>query len=222
MSWSSGKDSTLALHVARTEQALDIDTLLVTMHAEVERVSMHAVRRALLEAQADRLGLALHVVEIPPNCTNDHYLKRMSTAIDAAWAAGVEHLVFGDLFLEDVRAYREAQLADTGIAPVFPLWGRPTDQLALEMLRAGVKAVITCVDPAVLPGEFVGRAFDESLLDDLPDEVDPCGERGEFHTFVWDGPGFRSPIDIERGEVVVRDGFVFQDLVAVAAPERAV
>lgn len=216
MSWSSGKDSAFALEAARVEQCVDVQGLLVTVNADADRVAMHAVRRTLLEAQAERLGLPLHVVDIPSPCPNDLYEERMEAAMTAARAAGIERVVFGDLFLADVREYRERMLAGSGIAPVFPLWGRPTDRLARDMLAAGVRAVLTCVDPNVLPSEFVGRTFDESLLADLPDGVDPCGERGEFHTFVWDGPGFSSPIDIEIGETICRDGFVFRDIVAAA------
>ncbi len=218
MSWSSGKDSAFALAVARAERVVDVQGLLVTVNADADRVAMHAVRRTLLEAQAERLGLPLHVVEIPSPCPNDVYEARMAAAVEAALAVGIERMVFGDLFLEDVREYREQKLAGTGITPVFPLWGRPTDRLALDMLAGGVRAVITCVDPQVLPAEFAGRAFDASLLADLPAGVDPCGERGEFHTFVWDGPGFRAPIDVEVGETVTRDGFVFRDV--IAAPTR--
>jgi uncharacterized protein (TIGR00290 family) len=173
---------------------------------------MHAVRRALLEAQSERLGIPLHVVEIPAHCPNEVYEARMGAAVGAATAGGVERMVFGDLFLEDVREYREKNLAGTGIDPVFPLWHRPTDALARDMLAAGVRAVLTCVDPKVLPAELAGREYDESLLADLPDGVDPCGERGEFHTFVFDGPGFSAPIGIEIGERVERDGFVFCDV----------
>ena len=212
MSWSSGKDSTFALHVAVAELGFDVRELLVTLNADVDRVAMHAVRRSLLEAQAQRLGLPLHIVEIPSGCSNELYESRMAAAVSAAHGAGIESIVFGDLFLEDVRAYRERNLARTGITPEFPLWSRPTDQLARDMLAAGVRAVLTCVDPAQLPGEFVGRSFDEDFLDDLPIGVDPCGERGEFHTFVWDGPGFASPIDVELGEIVDRDGFIFCDV----------
>jgi uncharacterized protein (TIGR00290 family) len=217
MSWSSGKDSTFALHVARTELGLDIGTLLVSMNSDADRVSMHAVRRDLVEAQASRLGLSLHAVELPWPCTNEIYETEMAKAVAAARDDGVEAMVFGDLFLEDVRAYRETSLADTGIMPVFPIWGRPTAALARDMLTAGIGAVLTCVDPNALGPEFVGRAFDESLLADLPDTVDPCGERGEFHTFVWDGPGFSSAIEVQCGEVVERDGFVFCDVLPAGA-----
>ena len=212
MSWSSGKDSAMALHVARTERDLDVTALLVTMNAEADRVAMHAVRRELLAAQAARLDVPLHVVDIPSPCPNDVYEAAMTGALAVARDAGVERMVFGDLFLEDIRDYRETRFAGTGISPVFPLWGRPTDRLAREMLDTGVRAVLTCIDPTVLAPELAGRAFDESLLAELPPGVDPCGERGEFHTFVWDAPGFRAPIDIEVGEVVERDGFVFCDV----------
>ena len=212
MSWSSGKDSAMALHVARTERDLDVTALLVTMNAEADRVAMHAVRRELLAAQAARLDVPLHLVDIPSPCPNDVYEAAMTGALAVARDAGVEQMVFGDLFLEDIRDYRETRFAGTGITPVFPLWGRPTDRLARDMLDTGVRAVLTCIDPTVLAPELAGRAFDEALLAELPPGVDPCGERGEFHTFVWDGPGFRAPIDIEVGEVVERDGFVFCDV----------
>jgi uncharacterized protein (TIGR00290 family) len=221
MSWSSGKDSAFALQAARADPSVDVQGLLVTVNAEADRVAMHAVRRTLLEAQAERLELPLHVVEIPSPCPNDVYAARMEAAMTAARSAGIGQIVFGDLFLEDVRAYRERNLAGTGITPVFPLWGRRTDVLARDMLAAGVHAVLTCVDPEVLPSELSGRAFDETLLSDLPEHVDPCGERGEFHTFVWDAPGFSSPIDIEIGETVSRDGFVFRDVLPASRSHRA-
>ena len=202
----------MALHVARTERDLDVTALLVTMNAEADRVAMHAVRRELLAAQAARLDVPLHLVDIPSPCPNDVYEAAMTGALAVARDAGVEQMVFGDLFLEDIREYRETRFAGTGITPVFPLWGRPTDRLARDMLDTGVRAVLTCIDPTVLAPELAGRAFDESLLAELPPGVDPCGERGEFHTFVWDAPGFRAPIDIEVGEVVERDGFVFCDV----------
>jgi uncharacterized protein (TIGR00290 family) len=212
MSWSSGKDSIFALHTARRDGTVEIAGLLTTMNHDADRVAMHAVRRELVEAQADRLGLPLHPVEIPSPCRNEVYEARMAAALTAAVADGVNRFIFGDLFLDDVRAYRERMLAGTGVAPWFPLWGRSTSELAREMIDAGVRAVLTCVDPAQLPSVFVGRSFDEELIADLPDGVDPCGERGEFHTFVWDGPGFRAPIGIKVAEVVERDGFVFCDV----------
>ncbi len=218
MSWSSGKDSTWALQAVREDPAVSVTGLLVTVNATVDRVAMHAVRRSLLDAQADRLGLPLHVVEIPSPCPNDVYEARMAAAMDAAVREGVEAVVFGDLFLDDVRAYREEALAGCGVRPLFPLWQRPTDGLAREMVAGGIRALLTCVDPAQLPASFAGRVFDDQLLDDLPPAVDPCGERGEFHTFVWDGPGFTGPIDVRTGEVVTRDGFVFCDVLPADAP----
>jgi uncharacterized protein (TIGR00290 family) len=202
----------MALDVIRRDEEIDVVALLVTMNAAADRVAMHAVRRVLVEAQADRLGLALNVIEIPSPCANEVYELRMSEAIDSALGDGIEHFVFGDLFLEDVRSYREEKLAGTGISPLFPLWGLPTNVLAHSMIDSGVKAVVTCVDPSQISASFAGRSFDARLLADLPASADPCGERGEFHTFVFDGPGFSSPIDIEVGEVVERDGFAFCDL----------
>ena len=213
MSWSSGKDSALALHRARTDPAVEVVGLLTTFNGAADRVAMHAVRRELAEAQAARLGLPLHAVDLPYPCPNDVYESRMSEALAHARADGVTQVVFGDLFLADIRAYREEALAGSGVVPLFPLWQHPTHELAREMLAAGIQAVITCVDPAQLPAEFAGRAFDQQLLDVLPDGVDPCGENGEFHTFVWDGPGFDAPIAVRTGEVVERDGFVFCDVI---------
>jgi len=156
--------------------------------------------------------LPLHVVEIPSPCPNEVYEEKMADAVGVARRAGVRHVVFGDLFLEDVRAYRERSLRGTGISPLFPLWGRPTDRLCREMLAAGIRAVVTCVDPSKVPAALAGRPYDEQFLSDLPADADPCGERGEFHTFVWDAPGFAGPIDVGVGEVVERDGFVFCDV----------
>ncbi len=212
MSWSSGKDSTMALADARRDPAIEVVGLLVTVNAEFNRVAMHGVRRALLEAQAARLGLPLVVVEIPFPCPDDVYEARLGRAMAVAAEDGVRHIVFGDLFLEDIRAYREERLAGSGIEPLFPLWGRPTDTLAGEMLANGIKAVVTCVDPRQVPAELAGHHYDAQFLASLPAGVDPCGERGEFHTFVFDGPGFSSPIPIEVGQVVERDGFVFCDV----------
>ncbi len=217
MSWSSGKDSAMALDAVRQEGLVEVTALLCTVNADAQRVAMHAVRRSLLEAQADRLGLPLVTIEIPSACPNELYDDRMLSAMAAARAEGVVHVIFGDLFLEDVRAYREERLAATAISPLFPLWGRPTDTLAGDMIDAGLKAVITCVDPSQLSRGFVGRSFDAELLSELPAGVDHCGENGEFHTFVYDGPGFRSPIEIETGEVVERDGFIFSDVLETGA-----
>jgi uncharacterized protein (TIGR00290 family) len=214
MSWSSGKDSALALHEIRSAGAVEVVGLLTTVNSAADRVAMHAVRRTLLEMQAQSLGLPLHVVDLPWPCSNEIYEQQMSHAIATAVDDGVTHMVFGDLFLEDIRAYREDKLAGTGITPLFPLWGSPTDQLARRMLADGIRAVITCVDPAQAPASIAGQWFDAPLLDALPASVDPCGERGEFHTFVVDGPGFARPIDVVIGEVVERDGFVFADVLA--------
>lgn len=213
MSWSSGKDSAFGLHVVRSAGDLELVGLVTTVNATADRVAMHAVRRVLLEAQTDALGLPVHVVELPWPCPNEVYERRMSDIVRAAADAGVAHMVFGDLFLADIRAYREHQLAGTGLSPVFPLWQRPTDVLAREMLAAGIRAIVTCVDPSQAPPELAGRWFDANFLDQLPPCIDPCGENGEFHTFVVDGPGFRYPLDVAVGDVVERDGFVFADVV---------
>lgn len=212
MSWSSGKDSTFALHTVRAAGETSITGLLTTVNTSADRVAMHAVRRVLLEEQAAALGLPLHVIELPWPCSNDVYERQMADALETMKQAGVGHLVFGDLFLDDVRAYRERAMAGTGVEPMFPLWRRPTAELAGEMLADGIRAVITCVDPAQAPREFAGRWFDEDLLRELPAGVDPCGERGEFHTFVVDGPGFATALDVVVGEIVERDGFVFADV----------
>jgi uncharacterized protein (TIGR00290 family) len=212
MSWSSGKDSTVALRLARTDPSLDVVRLLVSLNSEADRVAMHAVRRSLLEAQADRLNLPLSVIELPSPCPNDVYEEKMQAAMAMAVEDGVEAIVFGDLFLDDVREYRERAMLGSGIRPMFPLWHRPTNELARDMIRSGIRAILTCVDLAKLPLAFAGREFDEHLLADLPARVDPCGERGEFHTFVWDGPGFRKPIDVRTGEIVIREGFAFCDV----------
>lgn len=212
LSWSSGKDSAHTLDVLRRTDEVEVVGLLTTVNADADRVAMHAVRRTLLLAQAEAVGLSLHVVPIPFPCPNEVYEAAMARALDEARTAGIEAVAFGDLFLEDVRRYREEKMAGTGLTPLFPLWGQPTDQLAGMMIESGLKAVLTCVDPRVLDASFAGRAFDQALLADLPPRVDPCGERGEFHTFAWDGPQFRRPVPVRSGEVVTRDGFVFADL----------
>ncbi|HLK44481.1 MAG TPA: hypothetical protein VKT18_00770 [Acidimicrobiales bacterium] len=213
LSWSSGKDSAMALHDLRARGELEVVGLVTTVNSTADRVAMHAVRRSLLEAQADALSLPLHVVELPWPCPNDVYEGRMADALAVASEDGVEAIAFGDLFLEDVRAYRERSLEGSGLVPVFPLWERPTDLLARELVALGIRAVLTCVDPAQAPAALAGRWYDDGLLDELPATVDPCGERGEFHTFVVDAPDFAHPLDVEVGQVVERDGFVFCDVV---------
>jgi|SRR5579875_3394795 len=212
MSWSSGKDSALAMHHARRSPDLEIVGLLTTLNGTFDRVAMHGVRRALLEAQARALGLPLHVVELPWPCSNETYEALMSVAVGAAVDGGVEAMVFGDLFLEDVRAYRERALEGTGLTPVFPLWQRPTPGVASELLELGVSAVVSCVDMAQAPPALAGRWYDRALLDELPPGVDPCGENGEFHTVVVDGPDFTEGIPVTIGETVERDGFLFTDV----------
>lgn len=211
LSWSSGKDCAWALHRLR-QDGRPVSALFTTINATADRVAMHGVRRKLLEAQAGAAGLALHVIPLPWPCSNAQYEEIMAGFLKQAQAGEVTHMAFGDLFLEDIRAYREKNLADTGIAPLFPVWGLPTDQLARDMLAAGMRARLATVDLAKLEPSFVGRIYDVGLLADLPGGVDPCGENGEFHTFVTDGPMFERPINVEVGEIVTRDGFAFADL----------
>ena len=217
LSWSSGKDAAWALHVLRQQGDVEVVGLLTTINRTFERVAMHAVREQLLETQAQAAGLPLWKVDIPFPCPNEAYEQAMGAACAKAAAEGIEVIAFGDLFLEDIRAYRVEKLSGTGLRPLFPLWGRDTVALAREMIAGGLKASLTCVDPKHLAASFAGRAFDAALLADLPSSVDPCGERGEFHSFAWDGPMFSHPVPIRRGEVVERDGFVFADLLPEAA-----
>lgn len=210
--WSSGKDSAWTLHVLRQLGEVDVVGLLTTINEVHDRVAIHAVRTTLLQAQAHAVGLPLWPVPIPSPCTNQQYETAMHAVIQRALAVGITIMAFGDLFLEDVRRYRETQLASTGITPLFPLWGRPTDVLAKEMLAGGLRARLTCIDPKQISASFAGREFDEALLAELPPDADPCGERGEFHTFTYAGPMFRHAIPVESGEVVTREGFVFADL----------
>jgi uncharacterized protein (TIGR00290 family) len=212
LAWSSGKDSAWALHVLRSSPTVEVLGLLTTLNRVHDRVAMHAVRRELVQAQAASAGLPLWIVEIPPTCSDEAYAAAMGAAMARARASGIDAIAFGDLFLEDVRRYRERQLDGTGIAPLFPLWGRPTAMLAEEMLAAGVRAIVTCADPRAIPGHIAGCTFDRALLAALPRHVDPCGENGEFHTFAWDGPMFRAPVRVRPGEIVARDGYVFADL----------
>ncbi|RMF88009.1 MAG: adenine nucleotide alpha hydrolase [Nitrospinota bacterium] len=214
LSWSSGKDSAWTLHLLRQQADVEIAGLLTTFNEVADRVSMHAVPRALVEAQALAAGVPLWPVLLPWPCSNAEYERRMAAVIARAREQGITHIAFGDLFLEDVRSYRIRQLAGTGIEPLFPLWSTPQDtaDLARRMLAAGLRAVLTCVDARKLPASFVGRAYDTALLSDLPDEVDPCGEYGEFHTFCFGGPMFACEIPVQVGEIVSRDGFHFADL----------
>ncbi len=212
LAWSSGKDSAWALHTVRQAGELEIVALLTTVNRTYNRVAMHAVREDLVEMQATAAGLPLVKVPIPSPCSNEIYEQAMGEAMARARAEGVNHIVFGDLFLQDVRAYREKQLASCGMTPVFPLWRKDTRRLAEEMLAGGLSAYLTCVDPRKLDRSFAGRRFDSGLLKALPADVDPCGENGEFHTFANGGPMFRHLIPATVGEVVERDGFVFADL----------
>jgi uncharacterized protein (TIGR00290 family) len=213
LSWSGGKDSALALRALRDEQGEEPVALLTTVTEDYGRVSMHGVRRELVLAQAEAAGVPLVGVGIPAACTNEVYEERMAAALAASPLAGVRTMAFADLFLADIRAYREEKLAGAGWGAEFPLWGRDTRALAREFIGAGFEAVLVCVDPAQLDASFVGRSFDSALLAELPPGVDPCGENGEFHTFVHAGPNFDRRIPIELGEAVMRDGFAFQDLV---------
>src|SRR5947209_2075070 len=212
VSWSSGKDSAWMVHVLRQRADIELAGVLTTVNEVYQRVAMHAVRVELLEAQADALGLPLWQIPIPSPCPNEVYERVMAAAVARAVGEGFTHMAFGDLFLEDIRRYREEKLAGTGLTPIFPLFGADTTTLAREMVAGGLKARLTCVNPKVLDRRFAGRDFDASLLDELPAGVDPCGERGEFHSFAYAGPMFSAPIAIKSGEVVERDGFVFADV----------
>ena len=220
LSWSSGKDSAWTLHRLRQTGDFEVAGLLTTLNAAFDRVAMHSTRRALLEAQAHAAGLPLWPVALPWPCSNDQYESAMRSACDAALAQGIAAIAFGDLFLQDVRRYREDKLAGSGLTPVFPVWGLDTRTLAEEMIAAGLRARIVCVAPKKLPREFAGREFDADFLRDLPPGVDPCGENGEFHSVAYAGPMFHEPIPIESGEIVERDGFVFAD-VRLAEPVPA-
>lgn len=214
IAWSSGKDSAWALHEARRAGEFDIVGALTTVTDTFARVSVHGVREELLRAQLDAAGLPATIVSIPYPCSNEIYERAMGAAMQEAKRRGVTHIVFGDLFLEDIRAYRESKLAVVGLTPVFPLWRRPTDALAREMIAAGVEAHLATVDPKKLPAGFAGRRFDTPLLAALPAGVDPCGENGEFHTFVAAGPMLTRKIPVTVGETVERDGFAYADLKA--------
>ncbi|MCI0355248.1 MAG: ATP-binding protein [Acidobacteria bacterium] len=212
VSWSSGKDSAWTLHTMRRDPEIAVAGLLTTINEAFARVAMHGVRRELAQAQAQAAGLPFWEVPLPWPCSNAEYEEAMRAACARARNQGIEAVAFGDLFLADVRRYRELSLEGTGLEPLFPLWGQPTDHLARTMIAAGLRARLVCLDPKALPPEFAGREFDEALLRELPPGVDPCGERGEFHSFAYGGPMFREDLEILTGETVVRDGFVFADL----------
>jgi uncharacterized protein (TIGR00290 family) len=219
LSWSSGKDSAWTLHLLRRDPAIEVVGLVTTLNAEFQRVAMHGTRRSVLEAQAEAAQLPLWIVPLPWPCSNEIYEQRMAEGCQRAVDEGVDAVAFGDLFLQDVRAYRERQLKSTGLQPLFPLWEIPTAELAREMIAGGLRARLSCVDTEQLSGDFAGREFDAALLRDLPPEADPCGERGEFHTCVYAGPMFTAPLPIETGEIVNRDGFVFADFQTLCAQE---
>lgn len=212
LSWSSGKDSAWALYRLQQQRALKVVGLLTTVTAAFDRVSMHGVRRDVLEAQAAAAGLPLHQIEIPSPCPNEVYEAKMKAAMEQARRDGIETVAFGDLFLEDIRVYREENLARIGMRAVFPIWQEPTDQLAATMVDRGLEAVVVCVDPGKVDRSFCGRRYDDSFLADLPPDVDPCGENGEFHTLAFGGPMFGHTLDVAVGETVKRDGFVFTDV----------
>lgn len=211
LAWSSGKDSAWALHVLR-QRGVQPAALLTTINESADRVAMHGVRRELLEAQAEAAGLPLWPIPLPSPCTNDDYEQRMAEACRRAVAEGFDAIAFGDLFLRDVRDYRERQLAGSGLTPLFPLWEMPTPALAREMIAAGLRARLSCIDKNQLDAAFAGREFDHALLRDLPPSADPCGEKGEFHTFAYAGPMFRTPLEIMGGEMRDTGGFMFADL----------
>lgn len=215
-SWSTGKDSTLALHEVLRLGEVEIVGIMTTITSSFGRVSMHGVREALLDQQAEALGLRCWKVPIPSPCPNEVYEREMGRVLGEIEQLGVSAVVFGDLFLEDIRRYRETRLAEVGMHGIFPLWGRKTDDLAREMIAVGIRATLTCVDPRKLDCSFAGRSFDATLLEALPEGVDPCGENGEFHTFAWGGPDFRRSIPVAVGEVVDWDGFVFADVLPAA------
>jgi uncharacterized protein (TIGR00290 family) len=215
LSWSSGKDSVWTLHLLQQQPDVQVAALVTTFNSAANRVAMHAVRRALVEAQAQRVGIQLWAVDLPWPCSNPEYEERMRAVCQRASAEGITAVAFGDLFLQDIRDYRVQQLRGTGLEALFPVWQIPTAQLGRDMIAAGLKAKLTCVDPSKLQKSFAGRDYDLRLLEALPPAIDPCGENGEFHTFVCDAPVFSSPISVQTGEVLERDGFVFADVLPV-------
>jgi uncharacterized protein (TIGR00290 family) len=212
LSWSSGKDSAWALHVLQQRDDIELVGLFCTINSEFERAAMHAVRIELIKRQAASTGLPVQFIELPHQCTDDAYKAIMKEFLGQAREQGIECMAFGDLYLEDIRSYRENNLADTGIKPIFPVWGMETTALSKEMMDSGLRAIITCIDPKQLDPKFVGREYNQAFLEQLPDTADPCGENGEFHSFAFAGPMFKEPIDVRVGETVTRGGFVFADL----------
>jgi uncharacterized protein (TIGR00290 family) len=223
ISWSGGKDSAWVLHTLRKQnKEFIVLGLLTTINQQFNRVAMHGVRRELLEAQAEAAGLPLWVVPLPSPCTNEHYERRMKNALHFMQRLGIDAIAFGDLYLQDVRRYREAQFAHCGLDLLFPIWGIPTEDLATQIIDGGIKARLTCVDPRAVPPELAGRDYDRQLLAALPASADRCAENGEFHTFVYQSPDFRCPIPIVTGDTVEREGFIFTDLLPASAANSQV
>jgi len=212
LSWSSGKDSAWSLHLLRQSPEYEVVGLLTTFNRTADRVAMHGVRRALVQAQAEAAGIQLWEVDLPWPCSNQDYESAMLGICKKAVESGIECVAFGDLFLTDIREYREKQLRNTGLQPIFPVWGIPTRELAQQMIASGLRARLACIDTKQISASFAGRDFDAQLLSELPASADPCGENGEFHSFVYSGPMFNKPIPVEVGEIVTRDQFVYADL----------
>jgi len=212
LSWSSGKDSAWALHVLRLQHDIEVVGLFCTFNKKFERGAMHAVRSELICQQAESIGLPLQLIPIPDPCSDSEYKRIMANFIEQVKSQGIDTIAFGDLFLEEIRSYREESLVGTGITPLFPIWGIPTNELSKEMINSGLRAKITCIDPKYLPAEFAGHEYDSTFLEQIPDAIDPCGEKGEFHSFAYDGPMFKNKLNISVGETVTRDGFVYTDL----------
>ncbi len=217
VAWSSGKDSAWSLHLLQAQPDIEVAGLFTTMNVDTHRVAVHSVREELLCAQARALGLPLRRIDLPHPCPNHAYSAAMGAFAATAVAEGITHLAFGDLFLEDIRSYRERLFEGSGLGLLFPVWGLPTRKLAQEMTASGLRAYITCIDPVRVPRDWAGRKFDPEFVAGIPDGIDPCGERGEFHTFVFAGPIFKNPLGVRCGEVTDRDGFVYADVL----PEEA-
>ncbi|UCH08424.1 MAG: adenine nucleotide alpha hydrolase [Deltaproteobacteria bacterium] len=213
VSWSSGKDSAWALHILLQSKDVEVMGFFTTINRVHRRVAMHAVSDRLLRTQARAVGFPLQELEIPYPCSNTEYARVMERFLAEATTQGIKKIAFGDLSLEDVRRYREEKMRHTGIEPVFPIWGTPTNVLSRKLIEAGFRMLVTCIDPRSVPRKLIGREYDKTFLEELPKGADPCGENGEFHTFVFDGPIFTEPLQVQPGRIVVRDGFVFADVV---------